>query len=364
MNKEDVKRIFELIKDEYLSGYKGNNHPVAFLLGGQGSVGKGQLSRVIVNQNSDLQKIFFINGDVYRNEHPDNKRLQHSPETYSSETQIFSSVFTEGFIKESIKRRLNVSVEGTMRNPNTPLTTASLFKKNGYKVEAYVIAAPAEFSSLNLYTRYANELIQGELGRLADKTSHDTAAEMMPMTVDTLYKNKAVDAINIYSCFAKDKVAEYHLVDGVWNYPELPSEIILKSRDKQKTDLSTMQRLLDRSKIIESVISNPNILNEVLTARDNLDKIIKEEKAVQTLVERTRNSWAKHFSSEQLSILSEYIESTTKESPKAKLELIWGKAKVRLDEQHTNIHWQNDTHKELLDLAEGKVRGLSNGWKL
>ena len=364
MTKEEVKKLFENNKKGYLFDLSPSPNPVAFLLGGQGACGKGGLTNCIQKNNNFDKDFFSINGDLYRKEHPQYEKLTNFPESYSSETQIFSSVFTEGFIKESIKRRLNVSVEGTMRNPNTPLTTASLFRKNGYRVEAYVIAAPAEFSSLNLYTRYANELIQGELGRLADKTSHDTAAEMMPITVDALYKNKAVDAIYIYSCFAKDKVAEYRLVNGVWNYTELPSEIILKSRDKQKTDLSTMQRLLDRSNIIESVISNPKILNEVLTARDNLDKLIKEEKAVQAVVERTRNSWAKHFSSEQLSILSEYIESATKESLKDKLEYIWEKAKVRLDEQHTNIHWQNDTHKELLNLAEGKVRGLSNGWKL
>ena len=364
MNKEDVKRIFNAVKDEYLSGYKENNHPVAFLLGGQGSVGKGQLSRMIVSQNPDLHKIFFINGDVYRNEHPDNKRLQHSPESYSRETQSFSSIFTEGFIEESIKRKLNVSVEGTMRNPNTPLTTAALFRKNGYRVEAYVIAAPVEFSSLNLYTRYANELIQGELGRLADKSSHDAAAEMMPTTVDALFGNKAVDAIHIYSCFAKDKVAEYHLVDGRWDRPELPSEIISKSRDKQKTDLSTMQRLLERSRIIESVISNPKILNEVQTARDDLDRLIKEEKAIQTIVERTRNSWAKRFSEEHLTVLSDYIESSKLDSTEDKFAHIWNKAETRMEELHTNIHWQKDTHNEMSDLLKGITRGQSYGWKI
>lgn len=364
MNKEDVKKIFQSVKDDYLSGYKDNEHPVAFLLGGQGSVGKGQLTRVIVSQNHDLQKIFFINGDVYRNEHPENKKLQHSPETYSAETQIFSSVFTEGFIEESIKRKLNVSVEGTMRNPKTPLTTADLFRKNGYRVEAYVIAAPSEFSALNLYTRYANELIQGELGRLADKKSHDAAAEMLPSTLDIIYKNKAVDAIYIYSCFAKDKVTEYHLINGTWDNKELPSEAVTNSRDKQKTDLSTMQNLMERSRIIETVISNTSILKEVQTAREKLDRLIKEEKAVQTITERTTNSWAKHFTNEQLTILSDYMSSSQLDSPKEKVEHIWDKAKTRLEEQHTNIHWQKDTHDELLNLLEGKTREQSYGWKI
>ena len=235
---------------------------------------------------------------------------------------------------------------------------------NGYKVEAYVIAAPSEFSSLNIYTRYANELIQGELGRLADKTSHDTAAEMMPTTVDILYERKAVDAIHIYSCFVKDKVTEYHLVNGIWDNKELPSEAISKSRDEQKTDLSTMQSLMERSRIIESVISNPNILKEVQAARENLDRLIKEEKAVQTVVERTRNSWAKRFTNEQLTILADYISSSILGTPKEKVEHIWNKAEIRLEEQHTNSHWQKDTHEEMLDLLEGRTRGQSYGWKI
>lgn len=275
MNREEVKRIFDSSKIFYLYGFLESNNPTAFLLGGQGAVGKGQLAKRIVEQNPMLKKIFFINGDIYRREHPDNKFLQDNPETYSEKTQIFSSVFTEEFISESIKRKINVSVEGTMRNPNTPLSTAALFKEAGYRVEAYVIAAPIEFSSLNLYTRYARELLNGEKGRLADKISHDKAAEMMPQTLDLLFDSKAVDAIHIYSCFAKEKIAEYILSNGVWSNKTLPSKIIRQSREEQKNNTSVIRNLLNRSSIIESVIDNPNILSDVKEARDKLENLLK-----------------------------------------------------------------------------------------
>lgn len=51
------------------------------------------------------------------NEH--NKLIQDA-QRYSSETQIFSNIFTEKLIDEAIKRNCNIVVEGTMRNPDVP----------------------------------------------------------------------------------------------------------------------------------------------------------------------------------------------------------------------------------------------------
>ena len=41
-----------------------------------------------------------------------------------------------------------------MRNPDVPLKTAQKFKDAGFRVEAYIIAAPKEFTQLGLYNRY------------------------------------------------------------------------------------------------------------------------------------------------------------------------------------------------------------------
>jgi hypothetical protein len=43
-----------------------------------------------------------------------------------------TTYFTEKLIEESIKNRLNVVVEGTMRNPKVPLQTAHLYKQAGF----------------------------------------------------------------------------------------------------------------------------------------------------------------------------------------------------------------------------------------
>lgn len=39
-----------------------------------------------------------------------------------------------------------------MRNPDVPLKTAQKFKDAGFRVEAYIIAAPKEFTQLDFTT--------------------------------------------------------------------------------------------------------------------------------------------------------------------------------------------------------------------
>lgn len=279
MTKEEVRQIFELSKENYLSNIQPSDSPTVFLFGGQGAVGKGSLILKVKENNPSKKHIFSINGDNYRVEHPQHKELASNPETYSEKTQIFSSVFTEGFIEESMAHRLDVCVEGTMRNPDTPFKTAAKYKENGYRAEAYVIAAPKEFSSLNLYTRYANEVVKGKTARLADKRSHDLAVDGLPVSLDYLYNEKILDAIHIYNCFSKREIAAYHLENGKWDNAMLPSLVVSQTREEQKTDIETICDLIERSRQIDRIKLSEAIIEEVKKARkDLLSLLAKDQK--------------------------------------------------------------------------------------
>jgi hypothetical protein len=54
-------------------------------------------------------------------------------QNYSEETQIFSNVFTEELIKEALDKKYDIIIEGTMRNPETPLKTAEQLKNAGFR---------------------------------------------------------------------------------------------------------------------------------------------------------------------------------------------------------------------------------------
>ena len=114
--------------------------PIAIILGGQPACGKSTLINVAKKDHPNLD-FLTVNGDLYRQFHP-NKELIKDPIKYPIETQIFSSVFTERLIEEAIKRKCNIIIEGTMRNPDVPLKTAQKFKMQDLELKHILLQPP------------------------------------------------------------------------------------------------------------------------------------------------------------------------------------------------------------------------------
>lgn len=138
MQTNEVLRIFEENKKWLLKDLFSDRQPCGILLGGQGAVGKGQLNLWAEKLYSGKQ-FFAINGDNYRLWHPCFDELRNDIWHYSKETQVFSNIFTERLIEESINRRFSLVVEGTMRSPEVPLQTAKKLRSNNYETAAFVI---------------------------------------------------------------------------------------------------------------------------------------------------------------------------------------------------------------------------------
>lgn len=234
MERFEVEQIFENVKRIYLDQIPPSPTPTAYILGGQPSSGKSSLDRISFNSSN----VLIINGDLYRGHHPKNKELLKDVMSYSEKTQIFSNVFTERLIEESIKRRLSVSVEGTMRRSEVVKQTVDVFKNANYRVELVCIAAPKEFTAINLFHRYAGEIQFKGTGRLADINSHDEACGGLLATLDDVYTAKIADRIRLYDIFGRTLVADYQNKNGHWNISTKPSEVVLRSRTKQLADSS------------------------------------------------------------------------------------------------------------------------------
>ena len=90
------------------------------------------------------------------------------------------------------------------------------------------------------------------------------------------------------------------------------------------------------------------------------------EIAVDAVVERTISSSSKAFSIEQLNSIKAYMNNVDEQtSMKQHLEELWEMAlqKIKKDNVRIPIEWKEDAKQEILDLAEGKVRDQSQGWK-
>lgn len=86
MLRDEVLGIFGKKKHDYLRIVVSDTHPIGILLGGQGAVGKGQLNHwaeYLFHEKSFL----FINGDLYRNRHPNFNELRNDLWNYLEESE-------------------------------------------------------------------------------------------------------------------------------------------------------------------------------------------------------------------------------------------------------------------------------------
>lgn len=263
MEKEHILKIFEEAKMGYLQEVSPSESPRAYILGGQPSSGKSSISRLHIDTSNTL----LVNGDEYRIHHPDVEELSKNISEYSRETQEFSNVFTEGFIKEAIKNKYNIVVEGTMRRPEVVLATAKMFRDAGFQVEAHAIAAPKEFTAVNIFHRYHKAVSHGEMGRLSDIESHNQAVEGLTKTLDSLYGQKAVDKIKVYNLFGIREVGEYNLnsLNGWIGSKSKPSSLVISSREEQLKSLDLNHLFLSRGTEALLSISNQPLLIETLS---------------------------------------------------------------------------------------------------
>lgn len=254
----DLHKVIEIYNQErkdLLEDLTPQENPLAFILGGQPASGKSKLAKEFTSKFSN-NNILFVNGDIYREFHPNRQELINNPLSYSKETQIFSNVFTENLIREAIENKYNIMVEGTMRNPQVPFNTAKIFKENGYRVEVLAISAPAIFTELDLYNRYQEEINFQGWGRLAEIESHNSAVNGILESLDLLYREKAVDKIHIYSYQAEKHIETFSLESSKWNIDDLPSNYITDAREIQLQRKENIAKLIERGENTLSQISD------------------------------------------------------------------------------------------------------------
>jgi len=271
MQRWEVELIFDRRKDEILNGLHSSNFPIAILLGGQPACGKSNLTNRAIENNSN-KDFLIINGDDFRVYYPEHENLIKNPLSYSEKTQIFSNVFTEKLIEEAIINKFNIIVEGTMRNKDIPLATAKAFKEAGFRVEAYVISAPGLFSEIGIYNRYQREVEFNGSGRLADINSHNEAVKGLLLSVDSLFRNNAVDKIAIYSYGAQTEIKNYNFDGKSWSCCLSPVDVIRQSREIQLNDSILLSDIIKAGKDSLQTIDK-NLKSYVSQVLDKLQAI-------------------------------------------------------------------------------------------
>ncbi len=178
----DVKETLTyLIKRETQNKLPARGTPKALILGGQSGAGKSALYGLNANAVP-------INGDEYRNFHPQNRLLD---ERYGKESVTHKSAFSgkivEGLIDAISAKSYDLIVEGTLRKTEAALKTATLLKERGYETELAIMAVKPEISYASTILRYEMMLSKNALARFTPKAIHDEIVRNISANADAIY---------------------------------------------------------------------------------------------------------------------------------------------------------------------------------
>ena len=199
---EIVNAVFKEVWNRTLTATKEEIEPVilpcGFVLGGQPGSGKSNLIRMAreICQNN----IIIISGDDYRKYHSDydffQKEYGKDSPKYTAE---FAGKMTEAILNKAVLEHYNIVIEGTFRNPATPIKTLSLMKDNGYKTVVLIQTTNREVSWKSCQERYEKMLeVKPEEARWTDKAHHDAVVKKLAKNIKEVYDSRKADKIEVY----------------------------------------------------------------------------------------------------------------------------------------------------------------------
>ncbi|MDR1709137.1 MAG: zeta toxin family protein [Candidatus Accumulibacter sp.] len=190
--------------------------PTIVILGGQPGAGKSGLIDAALDELAPRGGATAIVGDDLRAYHPRYRALlENDDKTAAFHTDRDSGRWVEKALDEARRRRVNVVVEGTMRNGEVVARTAASFRAAGYTVEARVLAVHSRWSELGILLRYEKQKAVRGHGRMTTAEAHRAAYEGMLSTLERIESEKLADILRLHRR-GGETIYSNTLVDGQW----------------------------------------------------------------------------------------------------------------------------------------------------
>lgn len=242
-NFKDIINAVERYWQENEFDFKKNEKPLVIFLAGQSASGKGQLKNEIDNN------FLIVDVDDFRKYHPNYFELykKHGKES-AKYTHDFASEVADELIKKGADLKINILIDGTLKNFEKPFERASYLKEKKYICEIRAVVTKPEKSALANLLRYEELLERKRIPRLAPREVHDECVKKFPLTVTKLFKTGIFEKIMLFN---RERELIYHSDEN----KETAKKFIQKEFERKWTKEEYSKFLSDADYLIKKMFS-------------------------------------------------------------------------------------------------------------
>ena len=193
--------------------------PAAVVFGGQPGAGKSAAVEEALRALKNRGGAVAIIGDDLRGYHPHYAALMARDDTTAAfYTDRDTGRWVEMAIEYAAQHRLNLVIEGTMRDGDKVAQTLRSLRSAGYQTDVRALAVNARLSWQGVLQRYESQKADRGYGRMTAQHSHQAAYDGMPGTIERIEQEKLADRVAIYRRGAVP-IYTNELRDGLWRRP-------------------------------------------------------------------------------------------------------------------------------------------------
>jgi len=236
LSEDDHQAIFENeIKPDLFAGVKSSEHPVAIVFGGQPGAGKSAVVGKAADELRSRGGVVQIEGDALRDYHPAYARLMLKDDsTAAFYTDRDSGRWVEKAIGHAKEQRVNLVIEGTMRNPDVVAATMNSLREAGYEIAARALAVNWRLSEQGIIQRYENQKADRGVGRMTTPEAHKAAYDGMLHTLERIEREQLADRVTIYRR-GNEAIYSNTLERGQWIHEPQAKTVLETERNRSMT---------------------------------------------------------------------------------------------------------------------------------
>jgi len=231
LSEAEHQAIFEHnIKPDLFASAKSVDAPVAVIFGGQPGAGKSAALDVAKDELAQRGGAVEIIGDDLRSYHPKyDVLMRQDDKTAAFYTDRDSGRCVEKAIEEAKARRVNIVIEGTMRDGAKVSATMDTLRAAGYSIDARALAVNARLSEQGILQRYELQKATRGFGRMTTQDAHKAAYDGMLATLDRIEGEKLADRVTVYRR-RDEAVYTNELREGEWTHAPRAREAVEAER--------------------------------------------------------------------------------------------------------------------------------------